>query len=244
MSGGALYRRALGLVCSLELPAEARADVTAVMKACRHEAFLQLLYEAGSDAHLRRDLLLLRGAAVFLKFCAVQLADDLADDECGYLERPGAQGSTAQFLLQNLFYSTALEANVGADALREAALDLVHTAAAQHVEVHTRDWNVERAKFTAAGLNGRQYTAYLRILWAGCELAPKAAHIGWNLGVSAQIAGDARSIDRRFASLSMDGKHEIAAWALACVRSLGDHDLGMLRLVVPGIEAELLGWVA
>src|SRR5690349_1576914 len=101
MSGGVIYQEALRVVRRLGLPEQAEQDVVTALEAAQPGP-LGLLYEAGMESGLRREMLLARGTGIFLSFAAGNLADDLCDGDCSYYPQPLKVGPYVQFLLQNL----------------------------------------------------------------------------------------------------------------------------------------------
>lgn len=201
MSGGAVFLQAIREIVALELPAQAESDVVAVLRACRAGP-LQLFYDAGREAGLGGSDCIGRGASAFFCYAAGQLADDLADGECGYLEEPIRTGPSVQFMLQALFVVALDKAAVPLGVAARAARDLVRGAAPQQLEVRTRRWSLERARLVAEGISGLQFSAYFQILWHGTRLEAAAEPIGRDFGFAAHVAADARSGDPRFEDLA------------------------------------------
>jgi hypothetical protein len=221
MSAGAVFQQALRIVCRHPLPDAAHADVLRALEAARPGGLLELLCAAGHEAGLAREALHERAAAAFFVYAAGQLADDLADGDCDYLDEPLRTGPSLVFLLLQLASAT-LAGSVPADVHRAAAADLVAGTGPQQVEVRTRRWSAALAQEVAEGIAGRQIAAYLRILWAGTPLAPHAPGLGRDLGVASHVAADARSGDPRYASLPQDERRALREWALAgAERALG-----------------------
>jgi hypothetical protein len=215
VSGGVLFQEALRALSRCELDPVAERVVLRCMQAARESAPLGLVYDCGVAASLDRPLLLARGSAVFFSFAAGNLADDIADDECTYLGQPSRDGPCAQFMLQNLFFSSAAAGGVSHAVLHRVARDLVRAAGPQLVELRTTSWTLELARRVGEAIAGLQYAAYLQLLWAGTELEARAYPLGQALGVAGHVAKDVESRDRRALSLPADAFADLVAWARA-----------------------------
>lgn len=222
MSGGAIYQETLRVLRRQALPEVAEQDVLAALEAAQPGP-LGLLYAAGMEAELRHEVLLTRGAGIFLSFAAGNLADDLCDGECGYYPEPVRVGPYVQFLLQNLAWGTLAQAQVPGAVLSEAACELARAAGPQGLEIRTRQWTAPVFRQVAEGLAGQQWATYLRLLWDGTKLAEQAVGGRW-LGIAAHVAEDIRSGDARFFSMPEADQREVVRWARAAmaeVRLLG-----------------------
>jgi len=217
MSAGAIYQETLRMLRRQRLPAPAERDVVAALEAAQPGP-LVLLYEAGMEAGLRRELLLPRAAGIFLGFAAGNLADDLCDGECGYFEEPARVGPYVQFLLQNLAWATLARTELPERVLADAATCLALAAGPQALEVRTRQW-----------------TAPLHLLWAGTRLEAKAP-VGHGLGIAAHVAEDIRSRDLRFFSMPGPDQREVMRWAQAAVERVRGQRLRCLDAALRRIE--------
>jgi hypothetical protein len=223
MSGGAIYQEVLRLLRRHELPEQAERDVLVALEAGQPGP-LALLYEAGAEAGLGREARLLRGAGIFLSFCAGNLADDVIDGDCTYYAEPLRVAPYVQFALQNLAWATLARAELPAGVLAQAAGALVRATGPQALEVRTRAWTAPVYWQVAEGIAGQQWAAYLQVLWAGTAFAPHAAAVGRGLGVSAHVAEDIRSRDPRFFLMPEEDRREVRHQARAeaeGVRRLG-----------------------
>jgi hypothetical protein len=230
MSGGAIYQEALRVLRRQGLPEEAERDVVVALEAAQPGP-LTLLYEAGAEAGLRREILLTRGAGIFLSFAAGNLADDLSDGECGYYAQPTRMGPYVQFLLQNLAWATLAQAEMPEEVLAVAARELAMAAGPQAMEVRTHAWTAPLFQRVAEGLAGQQWAAYLRLLWAGTPLA-HLSEAGHGLGIAAHVAEDIRSKDPRFFSMPDADQRAVVRWARAAME-------GVRRQRVRCLEAAL-----
>jgi hypothetical protein len=234
MSGGAIYQESLRVLRRLELPEQAERDVLAALEAA-HPGPLALLYEAGMEAGLRRETLLMRGTGIFLSFAGGNLADDLCDGDCTYYTQPVRIGPYVQFLLQNLAWATLAKAEVPGNVLAEAARALAEAAGPQALEVRTQAWSAPVFQRVAEGLAGQQWAAYLRLLWVGTPLAPHAM-AGHGLGIAAYVAEDIRTKDRRFFSMPEADQREVVRWARASLEDVRRQGLRCLDAALRRID--------
>ncbi len=233
MSAGAIFQEALRIFNRQHLPEVSRSDLLATLEAGRPGP-LAFLYDAGAEAGLLRQTLLTRAAAIYLKYCAANLADDLMDGDCTYLSEPIRIGPCAQFILQNLFFHVLAEAEMPHTVLAAATRELVTGAGPQHLEVRTTQWTAPLYREVADGIAGRQWSAYLQILWSDTPLADRAVTVGMNLGRAVLVWEDIHSHDPRYATLPEADKREIIAWATAAVEDLRKEQL---RCVDAGLRA-------
>lgn len=224
MSGGAVFRESLRRLRRAALPEEAERDVVSALEAGRAgDGPLQFVYDAGTEAGLPREEILCRGAAIFFSFCAGNLADDLVDGDCDYLDPPIRLGPTVQFILQHLSSATFLASAVTRDDLMTAAELLARAAGPQQLEVRTDRWTLERAKLVAEGVAGLQFAAYLCALWSGTPLSERAISVGGRLGIAAHVAMDLASNDPR--SLEAAERDALVRWAREAHEALAKEEL-------------------
>ena len=238
MSAGAVFQEALRALRSHTLPEEAERDVLVALEAGRPGP-LALLYAAGTEAGLGREVLLRRAAGLFFCACAANLADDLADGECTYFAEPWRVGPGVQFALQSLCFATLARAEVAAPVLAEAASAMVTAAGLQGVEVHTPTWTAPDYQRVAEGIAGAQWALYLRVLWEGTALAERAAALGRALGVAAHVAEDIRSGDTRFHGMPEEDRREVLKWAQEAATTVGGEGLESLNAVLRTVEPVL-----
>jgi hypothetical protein len=235
MSAGAVFQEALRELRRYGLPEEAERNVLAAMEAGRPGP-LALLYVAGAEAGLGREVLLRRAAGLFFCACAANLADDLADGECSYLAEPWRVGPGVQFTLQSLCFAALARSEVPAPVLAEAADAMVAAAGLQVLEVHTPTWTAARYEQVAEGIAGKQWALYLRVLWEGTALAGQAVEVGRSLGVAAHVAEDIRSGDPRFHGMSEEDQHAVLTWARVAVDIVRRAALSSLDAVLRTVE--------
>jgi hypothetical protein len=239
MSAGAVFQHAVRTVVRCEFGDVCSRDVLSALEAARPGSPLGFFYELASELALPRHIALARGAALYFAFAAGNLADDLADGDCTYLEAPHATGPCAQFLLQNLFVTTLLDAGVDPATLARATRDLARAAALQHVEVRTTRFSARSSRAVAEGLAGLQYAAYLELLLDGTGYRGDAHGLGFSMGIAAHVAKDAVTRDKRFWDLAPDERVALIDWALAHAAQASVTELVSVALVIGEVRATL-----
>lgn len=240
MSGGLLFQRALRALDEAALPVEATRDVVAILEAARKNGHQgQVLYELAAAAELPRETLLTRATGLMLLTAAANVCDDLMDGDVTYLERPVQLAPSAQMLLQSLGTALLLEGGVPAGHMARAQRTFVRAASFSHVEQRTLTWTADRYKQLAEETGGRQWAAYLQMLWAGTPLEARAEAVAFPMACAGYVAEDLRSADRRFTSLADAEQLEVLTWARAHLATLGDIPLVPAQLVHAGLKPVL-----
>jgi len=239
VSAGGVFQAALRTVNGFGLASEAQRDVVTAME--RGRSSLAMLYAMGHDAGLAYDPLMARAAGLFLGFCAGNLADDLVDGDCTYLTPPYRLGPGLQYLLQNAFVTALVDADIPAAVLGAATRELVQAAASHQCEVRTGVWTAEIYRRIGQGIAGRQWAAYLRILWHATPLEQKAEPIGLVLGELGHIAEDVRSRDARFFGMSSEDQRSVLSWALESLPPLRAYNLPAVDAMLRSVEPVLQG---
>ena len=213
MSDGAVYRELLAFVLKLEPPAVAERDLMAALDAARSGP-LAFLYAAAIDAGCDAPTARARAAGCYACFAAGNLADDLADGDCDYLEQPVATGPAVEFVLLHAAYALWLgPGGVGPSAAASAARALARGATEQLVEVRKPRFTFEIVRNIVQGMGGQQYASHLQVLWDGSAVAGNARSVGSALGNAGFVAEDRRSSDPRYTSLAPDERRALTAWA-------------------------------
>lgn len=239
MSGGVVYRRAVAAVEGVSLDGVADRELFAALEAAHKGPLLQLLYEAAHEAELARDDLLDRAAGCYLSYAAGNLADDLIDGDCDYLDDAIRLGPSTQFLLQNAAYRTWLCSDAPRDALRRCAEELARAAGPNHLEVKTERWTAERFQYVGEAITGRQWGAYLEVLWGGTPLAARASAVGVAMGSLGHLVEDVRTEDARWTTLTEADQVTLRAWALDVKTALAREPLRFLAPLLRGAAAVL-----
>lgn len=240
MSAGVVFQETLRILNQQQFPEASRRDLLAVLEAALPGP-LAFLYDAGAEAGLPRQTLIARAAAIYIKYCVVNLCDDLSDGDCTYLSDPARIGPCAQFLLQTLFFHLITEMELPRSVVSTVTRDIVVGAGLQDVELRTSQWTAPLYREVADGIAGRQWAAYLQILWCGTPLAERAATIGMNLGRAVLGWEDIGSRDPRYTTLTEADKDEVIAWATTAAEALRSENLrcldAILRTIDPVLEA-------
>jgi hypothetical protein len=233
MSAGAVFQATLRIINRMSLPADAQKDVVTAMEAGRTS--LTMLYSMGYDAGLEHEALMARAAALFLGFCAGNLADDLVDGDCTYLEPPIRIGPGLQYLLQHASLAALCDAGLPSETLGRAARDLVTAAGEHQSEVRTTTWDAPRYHRICSAIAGRQWAGYLRLLWHDTKLAPLAEEVGLGLGEVGNISEDIRSKDRRFFDMPLADQRQVAGWAKDTLAKLRAHEIPSIELMARSV---------
>jgi hypothetical protein len=177
-----------------------------------------LLRNAGTEAGLNPDEALSRACACFLNFAAFNLADDVSDAECDYLAAD--ETTTVLLILNNLFYSQLRHLDLPRGIEEQILSDLISAEESQAIEVMTTSWNARQVCMVTDGIAGRQWSAYLHLMWSGTASALRAEAVARDLGRSVLLAGDINSRDVRYTSLPVEDRRELLDSALDSVRAL------------------------
>jgi hypothetical protein len=180
------------------LPAIADADVRAALQQV-HPSSQTLLIQAAVDARLSTRVALERLGCLWVFAASVNLADDLADGDCNYLEPRAAPG--VSFLLQALASMLAARSELSERCREEYAEALVLAASGQCLEVRAQRLSASEYLKIAGLIAGHQYNAYLRLLWDGSWLESRAAGLGLALGTVGLVVTDMASGDPRFTAM-------------------------------------------
>ena len=221
------------------LPEPCERDLYAALNATSRE-ILTLLYEAGHEAGLARAPLHARTAALFFLCATGNLADDLADGDCDYFDHPRV-ASGAQYLLHSIAFAELAASGLSVEALALGAQTLVAAASYHQVEVRTGSWSAALYRQVGEAIAGRQWEAYLTLLWHGTTLAPRASEVGRAAGFVGHVVADVTSNDPRFYGMSAGDRREVLAAARAAVERLRGHPLRSVAAIVA--HADVLGGV-
>ena len=235
MSAGAIFQEALRVLNRQDLPEVSQLDVLAALEAGRPGP-LAFLYEAGVEAGLPYQKLLTRATAIYFNFCAGNLADDLMDSDCTYLSDPFRLGPCVQYIMQTLCFGTLLEADLPGPTLASITRELLVAAGQQLIEVRTQRWSALVFREVAEGIAGRQWSAYLQILWCDTVLSSRAVTVSMNAGLAGHVAKDISSDDPRYTTLPEAEKREVVAWARVAAQALREEHLPCLDALLLTID--------
>jgi hypothetical protein len=236
MSLAAIHARARRFVAGAGLPDEVFRTLVRVLEVNQAQ-LLQFLFEAALEAGCETGLALDRAAGLALHLGALQLADDLADGDCDYLEPAVGVGTAAQYLLQSLFVPAMLAARVNPDDLHLACMHFARGGAPQILEVRGPVWTLESARMLAQTFGGEYMVGNLCLAWSGTAMAARAEAIGMPLGIALHVASELRSRDIRVMSLDAPARAELVDWAAGHARGLRDIELGCIRRALAGLGA-------
>lgn len=194
-------------------------DVVRTLAAVK-ERYLNFVAQVAECPELPATERRTRSVGLVLRYASVQLADDLADGDCTYLDAPQRQGPGTQWLLQNLSEAALNESRVSARARSLAIDDFVRTAEGQQREVRTSSWTFDTAQSAAEMLNGCQYRAYLILLLDGTRQEDWARNSGQDFGFALHVVGDLLHGDARFVELPPEDQEELLTRAQQRTRSI------------------------
>ena len=180
------------------LPVVAERDVRVALERVEPASQL-LLIQAAEDAGLQVHVALERLSCLWVLAATVNLADDLADGDCDYLDGRVAPGVC--FLLHALSGVCAARSELSMECWADYSEFLTQAAAGQSLEVRAKEFDAAGYLEIARLIAGRQYAAYLRILWDGSQLAELAVATGEALGTAGLVVTDVLSRDRRLTDM-------------------------------------------
>lgn len=241
MSGAMIFQETLRILRSLKLPEAAEMDVLCALKVAQRSGPLDLAYWATQEAGLGRQESIWRATAVFLNFTAANLADDLSDGDCSYLEPSKVPG--VQAILQVMVFHCLLQSSLTLKTFKKITQDLLEMGAGQQIEVSTGKWTLERARTVAETIAGRQYAAYFQILWGETELAANARDWGQRLGNASHVSIDLQTHDERLLSLPKDDIRTFLNWALAGIEEFKTSKIEMLNVLWNTLSRPMLAWL-
>jgi len=202
-----------------------------------------MLIQAAEDRRVPDAIAMDRLSCLWVTAAAVNLADDLADGDCDYLEPRVAPGIS--YLLQSFADIFAARGEVSSAGLQAYSMAMARAAAGQSLEVRTSSWNAERYLAVAELIAGQQYAAYFRLLWDGTAGEKESAAIGLAVGTVGILLTDLHSADHRFISMPHVEQELVIARGREAVGSLVRYELPSLRrfaeLAVTTLEAHALG---
>ncbi len=219
-------------------PDETLADLSSALRAVR-PGLLDFVWLATREAGVSRSEAESRCVAVAYSAAAVNLADDLADGDCDYLDEPYKSGPTTQYLLQSLFFQKLCELGMPSVVISAVTRHFERAAAAQHVELTTTAWTTARARQVAEGITGHQLAAYLRVGLHGTPRSEQAEEVGVDVGFAAHVALDADSRDDRFWSLEPSERVTLANDAIDAIERAAALGLAAARPVAAEVHRSL-----
>lgn len=189
---------------------------------------IQLQYELALYSGLSHEQSCARALPILLQNCAIHLADDIADGDCDYLSLP--QAATALYTLQQLTSLSLSELNLAESQVFLRLL--VQVGDAQHQEIATERWDLQKARSAALGLNGAQFSAYFYLASAGTNHAGKLRDLGCSFGIVNHLANDMKSHDARVMTLPEEEQTKLLEWGL-------EHAQTVIEAKIPLLTAQL-----
>ena len=217
MRGAEVLRQAFGRVAAHRFDLEVDRLVVGALRAAAPGP-CPLLLLAGQDAGLDRSAVIDRASTCFLAFSAFNLSDDLSDGDCSYL--PPAPAQAVVLILNSLFVTSLLDLHLPSDVEPHVLRDLLAAEEAQVLELSSVSWNAARLRSVTDGIAGRQWAAYLRVMWAGTPMEHLSTEVAVNIGRVGLLAGDISTEDPRFATLPPLDRQSVLEEALIGVRAL------------------------
>src|SRR5215211_1428637 len=201
-------RCAFGRLAALRLDIEVDRLVVRALRAAAPEA-RRVLVQAGLDAGLPREDTIKRAATCFFTSSAFNLSDDLSDGDCDYL--PPAPAQAVVLILHSLFVAGLRDLHLPAEV-------------AQVLETISTSWDATRLRIVTDGIAGSQWSAYLRVMWAGTRMEQLSSNVARNFGRVALLAGDITTADPRYNTLPVADRRSVLKDALTSLHALESVD--------------------
>lgn len=226
-----MLRRAFGRLAALQLDIEVERLVVRALKAAAPET-RQMLIQAGLDSGLDREDAIDRAATCFFTSAAFNLSDDLSDGDCDYL--PPAPAQAVLLILSSLFAAGLRDRHLPADVEAQVLQDLVVAEERQVLETITTSWDATRLLVVTDGIAGSQWSAYLRVMWAGTRLEHLCSDVARDFGRVALLTGDITTADPRYTTLSETDRRTALETALTSLKELELIEIQFARSVAAG----------
>jgi hypothetical protein len=226
-----VLRCAFGRLAAFRLDIEVDRLVVRALTAAAPET-RRVLLQAGLDAGLGREDAISRAATCFFTSSAFNLSDDLSDGDCDYL--PAAPAQAVGLILHSLFVAALRDLHLPPNVEERVFQDLVAAEEAQVLETITTSWDATRLRIVTDGIAGSQWSAYLRVMWAGTRMEQISSDVAWNFGRVALLAGDIMTADPRYTTLSEADRRSALEDALTSLHALESVDAQFTQSVVAG----------
>jgi hypothetical protein len=222
-------RLAFGRLAALRLDIEVDRLVVRALRAGA-PGTRRVLVQAGLDAGLCREDTINRAATCFLAFSAFNLSDDLSDGDCDYL--PPAPAQAVVLILHSLFVAGLRDLHLPPDVEAQVLQDLFAAEEAQVLETISTSWDATRLRIVTDGIAGSQWSAYLRVMWAGTRMEHLSSDVARNFGRVALLAGDITTADPRYNTLPGADRRSVLKEALTSLHALELVDIQIAQSVV------------
>lgn len=236
MSGVEVVRRAFGRLAALRLDIEVDRLVVRALRAAAPGTG-HVLVQAGKDAGLCHEDTIDRAATCFLAFSAFNLSDDLSDGDCDYI--PPAPAQPVVLILHSLFVAGLRDLDLTPDVEAQVLQDLVAAKAAQVLETISTSWDATRLRIVTDGIAGSQWSAYLRVMWAGTRMEHLSSDVARNFGRVALLTGDITTADPRYHTLPGADRRCVLEEALTSLHALKLVDIQLAQSAVAECEPVL-----
>ena len=110
--------------------------------------------------------------------------------------------------------------------------DLIAAEEAQALETISTSWDATRLRIVTDGIAGSQWSAYLRVMWAGTRMEQLSSEVARNFGRVALLAGDITTADPRYNTLPGAHKRSLIRDALTSLHALESVDTQITQSVV------------
>lgn len=227
MSAEAVLSATQSLICRHQPRAVARGDLIKAVYAL-DKGTIQFFYDLATQAGHGLQAVLARAIGATIQYAAVQVTDDLADDEGDYIECFKRTAPGVCWGLQHLFVLACRHADLPFEVLVSVSAQLLAMLEGQQRDVRTSRWTAEDSR-AAAGMNERQFAAYFALLLHGTAFEASALTHGSSFGLALHVFGDLRSADPRLATLSPAGRRSMIESAQARLLMLASPPLSCLQ---------------
>ncbi len=231
-------RCAFGRLAALRLDIEVDRLVVRSLRAAAPET-RRVLVQAGLDAGLCHEETINRAATCFFTSSAFNLSDDLSDGDCDYL--PPAPAQAVVLILQSLFVAALHDLHLPPNVEAQVLQDLVAAEEAQVLETISTSWDATRLRIVTDGIAGSQWSAYLRVMWAGTRMERLSSDVARNFGRVALLAGDIMTADPRYTTLPGADRRSVLEEAVTSLHALESVDTQFTQSVVAGCGPVLTG---
>jgi hypothetical protein len=135
---------------------------------------------------------------------------------CG--TRPSSQAVV--LILHSLFVAGLRDLHLPPDVEGQVLQDVVAAEKAQVLETISTSWDATRLRIVTDGIAGSQWSAYLRVIWAGTRMEQLSSDVARNFGRVALLAGDITTADPRDNTLPRADRRSVLRDALTSLHAL------------------------
>jgi hypothetical protein len=139
---------------------------------------------------------------------------------CG--TRPSSQAVV--LILHSLFVAGLRDLHLPPDVEGQVLQDVVAAEKAQVLETISTSWDATRLRIVTDAIAGSQWSAYLRVIWAGTRMEQLSSDVARNFGRVALLAGDITTADPRYNTLPRADRRSVLRDALTSLHALESVD--------------------